>query len=93
MVNMQPSYHFHWGGYIAPGLIVTVDKNKSYKLLVETCTQSGCHAGFLMNDQILKQWRKGKTTFFQVWASKDKSATISVSLDGFNEALTYMERL
>jgi invasion protein IalB len=34
------------GGYIVPGIELSVDGKKPYKLLVETCNASGCHAGF-----------------------------------------------
>jgi invasion protein IalB len=32
------------GGYIAPGIEMSVDGRKPYKLLVETCNAAGCHA-------------------------------------------------
>lgn len=80
------------GGYLVPGIEVTVDGKKPYKLLIETCTASGCHAGFPLAGQVSKDLRTGKRASFRIWSSKSQSSDVKVSLTGFDDALTYLER-
>jgi invasion protein IalB len=80
------------GGYIAPGLELSVDGKKPYKLLVETCNAAGCHAGFPLSGRIDKELRVGKLASFRLWTAKDKPTDLSVSLKGFSDALTHLER-
>jgi invasion protein IalB len=79
------------GGYIAPGIELSVDRKKPYKLLVETCNAAGCHAGFPLSGRIDKELRSGKLAGFRLWTAKDKPADVSVSLKGFAEALARLE--
>ncbi len=78
------------GGYIAPGIEMRVDKKKAYKVLVETCNVSGCHAGFPISQALLRDWQRSKELTFRIWTAKAKSSDIAVSLDGFSPALQAM---
>ena len=78
---------FPLGGYIAPGIELRVDNKKAYKILVETCNSSGCHAGFPLTANLLKEFERGKTASFRLWTEKAKSADIAVHLSGFSSAL------
>jgi len=80
------------GGYLVPGIEVAVDGKKPYKLLIETCTSGGCHAGFLLTGQISKDMRAGKSASFRIWSSKSQSSDVKVSLNGLADALSYLER-
>ena len=84
---------FPLGGYLTPGILMSVDQTKPYKVLVETCIIAVCHAGFPFTGPLEKQWRKGKQVQFEIWANKIKSTTFSISLNGLNEALTYIDHL
>ena len=65
---------------------------KPYKLLIETCTSGGCHAGFLLTGQVSKDMRAGKSASFRIWSSKSQSSDVKVSLNGLADALSYLER-
>jgi invasion protein IalB len=80
------------GGYLVPGVELTVDQQKSYKLLIETCTSTGCHAGFPLTGRVEKEMRSGRQATFRVWTTKSKPADIPVSLKGFSDALDELER-
>ncbi len=75
------------GGYIAPGVELRIDGKKAYKLLVETCNTSGCHAGFPVSAQLQKEMTSGKNAIFRIWTAKAKSTDITVSLNGITRAL------
>jgi invasion protein IalB len=80
------------GGYLVPGIEVSVDGKKPYKLLIETCTAAGCHAGFPLVGQVSKDLRTGKSASFRVWSSKSQSSDVKVSLKGFADAMASLER-
>ncbi len=75
------------GGYIAPGIEMRVDGKKTYKLLVETCNTSGCHAGFPIPLALQKEWGRAKELSFRIWTAKAKPADIGVTLTGFDDGL------
>lgn len=80
------------GGYLVPGIEFSIDGRKPYKLLIETCTAAGCHAGFPLTGQVSKDMRAGKNASFRVWSTKNQSSDVRVSLNGFADAMTYLER-
>lgn len=80
------------GGYLVPGIEVAVDGKKPYKLLVETCTASGCHAGFPLTGPVSRDMRTSKSATFRIWSSKSQSTDVKVSLNGFADAMAYLER-
>lgn len=75
------------GGYLAPGIELSIDGRKPYKLLVETCNASGCHAGFALAGNVLAQMKAGSKAVFRVWTAKEKPADVTVSLAGFTKAI------
>lgn len=75
------------GGYIAPGIELRIDGGKPYKLLVETCNASGCHAGFPISAKLGKELG-GKQAVFRIWTAKAKPADITVSLAGLAKGMT-----
>jgi invasion protein IalB len=81
------------GGYLVPGVEFFVDGRKPYKLLIETCTITGCHAGFPLTGPISRDMRAGKSVSFRIWSSKKQSSEVKVSLKGFADALGHLERL
>jgi invasion protein IalB len=80
------------GGYLVPGIEFSVDSKKPYKLLIETCTAAGCHAGFPLTGQVGKDMRAGRSASFRVWSSKSQSTDVKISLDGFAGAMADLER-
>jgi invasion protein IalB len=80
------------GGYLVPGVEFSIDGKKPYKLLIETCTTAGCHGGFPLASSVNRDLRAGKTATFRIWSSKDQSSEVKVSLNGFADAMAYLER-
>jgi invasion protein IalB len=80
------------GGYLVPGVELTIDRQKAYKLLIETCTATGCHAGFPLTGRVEKEMRSGQQATFRVWTTKNTPADLQVSLKGFSDALADLER-
>jgi invasion protein IalB len=80
------------GGYLVPGIEFSIDGKKPYKLLIETCTAAGCHGGFPLASSVNKELRTGKTATFRIWSTKDQSSEVKVSLNGFADAMDYLER-
>ncbi|MDR1828823.1 MAG: invasion associated locus B family protein [Methylobacteriaceae bacterium] len=78
---------FPLGGYIAPGVELRVDDRKAYKILVETCNASGCHAGFSFTPALLREFQRGREASFRLWTDKAKSVDIAVSLEAFTAAM------
>jgi invasion protein IalB len=75
------------GGYLVPGIELRVDNRKAYRLLVETCTSAGCHAGFPLEGRVLKELQSGQKARFRIWTDKTKPVDLDVSLNGFGKAL------
>jgi invasion protein IalB len=74
------------GGYIVPGMQLTIDKKLPYKLLFETCNVSGCHAGFEIKGRIKDDLITGKQARFKIWTTRSQPAEVSISLAGFARA-------
>jgi invasion protein IalB len=80
------------GGYLVPGVEFSIDGRKPYKLLIETCTTAGCHAGFPLTGRVEKELRTGTSASFRIWTTKSKPADVSVSLNGFADAMAHLGR-
>ena len=80
------------GGYLVPGIEFSVDGRKPYKLLIESCTTAGCHAGFPLTGRVDKDMRTGKTASFRIWTAKSKPVDVAVSLKGFADAMADLGR-
>ena len=79
------------GGYLVPGLEMSVDKRKPYKILFETCNAVGCHAGFELKGRINSDLSVGKIARFKLWTTKSRPAEVSISLAGFGRALSALK--
>jgi invasion protein IalB len=79
------------GGYLVPGIEFSVDGRKPFRLLVETCNASGCHAGFALSGRADKELRTGRQAAFKVWRTKDKPVEVGVPLDGLAEAVRALD--
>lgn len=75
------------GVYLAPGIEMKVDGGPSFKLLYETCDDSGCHAGYKVAGDIATALKKGKFAEHKVFDSKQQPVSVPVSLTGFGKAL------
>jgi invasion protein IalB len=80
------------GGYLAPGLELSIDSAHPYKIVFETCNTAGCHAGFPIAGPVLKALVKGRSASFELWTSKARPATVTVSLEGLPRALAALDR-
>lgn len=79
------------GGYLAPGMLLTIDRGRSFKVLFETCNTAGCHGGFEFAGRIAQTLQKGKALKVKLWAGKDKPTDVTVSLAGFDEAVAKLK--
>ncbi|EEE35027.1 Invasion associated locus B protein [Rhodobacteraceae bacterium KLH11] len=77
------------GVYLAPGIELHVDNRRPFKVLYEVCDQLGCHAGFRMNGDVLRAFRKGLQVKARVWTARDKAVDFPLSLRGFTAAYTH----
>ena len=75
------------GGYLAPGLVLSVDRGRPFKVLVETCNAAGCHAGFALAGRIEHELRRGRELKVRLWTGKGSPANVAVSLAGLDPAL------
>ncbi|MGV2981319.1 invasion associated locus B family protein [Camelimonas sp. ID_303_24] len=75
------------GGYLAPGIEISVDGRKPFRLLYETCKAGGCHAGFALEGQVLASLEKGRQAKVRVWTSKSTPVDVKVPLEGFSKAV------
>ncbi len=75
------------GGYLAPGLVLSVDRGRPFKVLVETCTAAGCHAGFALAGRIAQELRRGRELKVRLWTGKGSPADVAVPLAGLDPAL------
>ena len=75
------------GGYLAPGLVLSVDRGRPFKVLVETCNAAGCHAGFALAGRIEHELRRGRELKVRLWTGKGSPADVAVPLAGLDPAL------
>ena len=75
------------GGYLAPGMVLSVDRGRPFKVLFETCNASGCHGGFDLSGRIAREIRQGRGLSVRLWTGKGQAADVAVPLAGFNTAL------
>jgi invasion protein IalB len=75
------------GVYLAPGIEMKVDGGPSFKLLYETCDDTGCHAGYKVAGDIATALKNGKLAIHKVFDSKQQPVSVPVSLTGFGKAL------
>lgn len=75
------------GGYLAPGLVLSVDRGRPFKVLVETCNAAGCHAGFALAGRIAQELSRGRELKVRLWTGKGSPADVAVPLAGLDAAL------
>ena len=80
------------GGYLAPGIEITIDKRQKFKLLVETCNTSGCHAGFPIQGRVLQALRKGREASIRIWTTKNKPVVTDLSIDRFQDVVDLLKK-
>ncbi|SDO62094.1 Invasion associated locus B (IalB) protein [Methylobacterium phyllostachyos] len=80
------------GGYLAPGIEITIDKRQKFKLLVETCNPSGCHAGFPIQGRVLQALEKGHEASIRIWTTKNKPVVTDLRIDRFEEVISLLKR-
>jgi invasion protein IalB len=75
------------GVYLAPGIELKVDNGTPFKLLYETCDESGCHAGYKVTGDVGLALKKGHVAVHKLFDSKQKPVAVDVSLKGLSKAL------
>lgn len=73
------------GVYLAPGILIRVDRNKPFKLLYETCNPSGCHAGFELKPSVLSAFKRGAIAAVRFFDPQQKPIDVNLSLAGFTK--------
>jgi invasion protein IalB len=79
------------GGYLAPGMLLTIDGGRPFKVLFETCNAAGCHGGFELAGRVAREFQQGKSLKVRLWTDKSKPADVGVSLSGFRTALAALK--
>ncbi len=74
------------GVYLSPGVLISVDRKRPFKVLYELCDPAKCHASFKLNGPVLKAFKQGRTATIRVWLKKDHVVDFPVSLAGFTQA-------
>jgi invasion protein IalB len=80
------------GGYLAPGIEITIDKRQKFKLLVETCNPSGCHAGFPIQGRVLHAFEKGREASIRIWTTRNKPVVTELSIGRFTEVVALLRK-
>ena len=72
---------------LAPGIGLRVDDDQSVRFPFHACFNSGCQAGFPVNDALMDKFKKGSKLFIRVYDLSNQPADIPVSLKGFTAAI------
>lgn len=77
------------GVYLAPGIELSVDGGRAFRVLYETCDTAGCYAGFKLSEPILRAFKKSRQAATRVWLGKTSALDFPVDLNGFTAAYKY----
>ncbi|TNG02131.1 MAG: invasion associated locus B family protein [Gammaproteobacteria bacterium] len=72
---------------LPPGIAIKVDENKARQITVEACFPSGCQAGFPVDDELLQQFKAGKTLHVIFSDLNRQLISVPVSLSGFSAGI------
>jgi invasion protein IalB len=75
------------GGYLAPGMELRIDKGQSMRVLYETCTTSGCHAGVPLTETVRNALLAGTHLRVRLWTTRSEPVDVDVSLAGVTAAM------
>ena len=75
------------GIYLPAGVKIRVDDGVSRDLAFERCEPVGCKAGFPVESEVLREFRKGLNAYVTFSDMRRKPLTIKVSLRGFSAAM------
>ena len=81
------------GIYLPPGITISIDGSERFRLLFETCNQSGCHGGYELSAQTLGAFRRGLVAQHSFYTAKNNRVDIPVSLKGFSKAFSRLKTL
>ncbi len=73
--------------YLAPGIELAIDGKAKFKVLFETCNDSGCHGGFALSGAIIKAFKKGAVARHRIYDFKRRKIDVPVSLKGFTKGI------
>jgi invasion protein IalB len=77
--------------YLAPGIAIQGEAKQPYKVLYEMCNVAGCHAGFKLSDDLMRQFSGVKTLKTTIWTTTNRAITIPLSPKGFKEGFAKMK--
>lgn len=77
--------------YLPAGLSLKIDGGTPARAVFETCSVTGCHAGFPIEPKLLASLRRGKMLTVTLRDSKASEVPVKVSLKGFSAGLTALE--
>ena len=84
--KMSVLYRAPLGLFLPAGIAVTLDDKKPTTLPFQTCNAQGCFAAAVLSDNQLAGMRKGKALNVVFQNLKKKPITLSIRLQGFDEA-------
>ncbi len=84
VLNMQ----LPLGVDLRPGIVIKVDDGKEMKVIYSKCTNAGCDAALVMDDNLVSAMKAGAILFvgFRAWGN-EQTQVIKASLSGFTAAL------
>ncbi|WP_152986544.1 invasion associated locus B family protein [Pseudovibrio sp. POLY-S9] len=71
--------------FLKAGVVVQVDKGKSYAFAYEFCNLDGCYAGIPLPKSLLNSFKRGKTAIFSIRDIQGNQASFDISLKGFTK--------
>lgn len=74
------------GTFLPPGLILSIDGEKEYRIPIQFCVQQGCVVNLDLGGDIVEKL-KGAAPAGCLYAPDRLTASLQVSLKGFPEAL------
>ena len=80
------------GFAIPPGVAVNVDKSETIQKQVQTCTQSGCLAGWQLDEEFINIMKRGVKMYVTIMDLQGKPFQIPVSLSGFTKGFDSLSK-
>lgn len=75
------------GAFLKPGILLSIDGDAPRALAFEICDEFGCHAGVPMDDDILRDFRRGLKADVTFVDGAQEQVSLSLSLVGFTNGM------
>ncbi len=76
---------------LPPGASIRIDDQDPIKFQIERCESSGCRGGFKLKENMLMQFKEGKTAIVTFHDGHRKAIEVPISLSGFSDGLEALD--